>query len=115
MSRRTVDSRGVRRRLWTRRESLEPAHEALDLCHGYPAGAADVYGTQLPVPHECVHRCAADAEDLRGLFGSKEETVGGHDVSERLRITHVDPSRLSRALSMVVREGQGVRTLFFSS
>jgi hypothetical protein len=93
-----VDSRGVRRRLWTRRGSLEPAHVALDLGLGYPAAAADMYGTQLPALHERVHRRATDAEDLRGLFGGEEEPIGGHDVPKRLRITHVDLSQISRAM-----------------
>ena len=79
-------------------ESLEPAHVALELCLGDPAAAADVYGTQLPALHERVHRRATDAEDLRGLLGREEEPIGGHDVPKRLRITHVDLSRISRAL-----------------
>jgi hypothetical protein len=96
--RRAVDSRGVRRGLWTRWESLEPAHVALDLFLGDPAAAADVHGTQLPALHERVHRRATDAEDLRGLFGSEEKASGSGDVPKRLRITHVDLSWISRAL-----------------
>jgi hypothetical protein len=97
MSRRAVDSRGVRRRLGTRWERLEPVHVALNLCLGYPTAAADVHGTQLPALHECVDRRATDAEDVRGLLGREEESIGGHDVPKRLRITHVGLSRIDRA------------------
>jgi hypothetical protein len=96
--RRAVDSRGVRRRLWRRRGSLQLTHVALELCLGDAAAAADVDGTQIPALHEGVHSRATDAEDLRGLFGREEEPIGGRDVSERLRITHVDLSQISRAL-----------------
>jgi hypothetical protein len=88
---------GVRRGLWTRWESLEPAHVALDLCLGDPAAAADVHGMQLSALHERVHRGATDAEGLRSLFGSEEEPIRGHGVPKRLQITHVDLSRISRA------------------
>ena len=77
-----------------RGESLEPVHVALDLCLRYPAAAADVHGTQLPALHERVHRRAADAEDPRGLFGSQQKPIGGQDVAEGLRITHVGISRI---------------------
>jgi hypothetical protein len=100
--RRAVDSRGVRRRLWTKWQSLEPVDEALDLCLGDPAAAPDVYGTQLPSLHERVDRRATNPEDLRGFLGSEEEPIGVHDVPKRLRITHVVLSRLSRA---VLRDG----------
>ncbi len=100
--RHAVDSRGVRRRMWTRGESLEPAHVALYLRLGYPAAAADVYGTQIPALHERVHRRATDAENLSGLFGREEEPIRGHGVPKRLQITHVDISRISRAF---VRDG----------
>ena len=77
-------------------------HVALDLCLAYSAAAADVYGTQLSALHERVHRRATNAEDLRDLFGREKEPIGGNDVPKRLRITHVDLSRISRAL---LREG----------
>jgi hypothetical protein len=95
MSRRTVDSRGVRRRKWTGRGSLKLADVAVELCLRDPAAAADVYGTQIPALHERVHRRATDAEDVRRVFGSEKKPSGGHDGPERLRITHVDISRIS--------------------
>ena len=75
--------------------SIEPADVAVELCLGDPAAAANVHGTQIPALHERVHRRAADAEDLRRLLGREEKPTGGHDVAERLRITHVDISRFS--------------------
>lgn len=94
--------------MWTSRGSLEPADVAVELCLRNPAAAADVYGTQIPALHERVHRRTADAEDPRGLFGREEETVGGHEVQKRLRIIHIDLSRISRVpsggLSTTVRE-----------
>ena len=54
--------------MWTGRGSLEPADEAVELGLRDSAAAADVYGTQIPALHERVHRRAADAEDLRGLY-----------------------------------------------
>ncbi|SFL71697.1 hypothetical protein SAMN04488085_11626 [Geodermatophilus ruber] len=98
MSRRTVDSRGVRRRLWTGRGSLKPADVAVELCLRDPATAADVYGTQIPALHQRVHRCAADPEDLRRFLWREEKPTGGHDVPKRLRITHVGLSRFGRGL-----------------
>jgi hypothetical protein len=92
-----VDSRGVRRRMWTGRGSLKLADVAVELCPRDPTAAADVYGTQIAALHERVHRRAADPEDLRRLLGGEEEPTGGHDVAERLRITHVGLSRIDRA------------------
>jgi hypothetical protein len=80
--------------MWTEWGSLEPANVAVELCLGDPAAAADVHGAQLPALHERVHRRATDAEHLRRLLGREEKPTGGHDVAERLRITHVDLSRL---------------------
>src|SRR4051794_19372632 len=109
MGRRAVDSRGVRRRLWTGWESLEPAHVALDLRLGYPAAPADVYRAQLPALHERVNRRATDTQDLRCLFGREKQTVAGHDRPERLRINHVDLSRISRVLRGGCRTTMGER------
>src|SRR4051794_29194208 len=92
-----------------RRQSLEPAHVALNLCLGYPTAAADVHGTQLPALHECVDRRATDAEDVRGLLGGEEESIGGHDVPKRLRIIHIDISRISRVLREDLRTTVGER------
>jgi hypothetical protein len=84
--------------MWTRRGSLKLADVAVELCLRNPAAAADVHGMQIPTLHQRVHRRATDAEDLRRLLGREKEPIGGHDVPERLRITHVDLSRISRAL-----------------
>ena len=84
--------------MWKERLSLEPANVALELDPGYPAAATDVYGPQITTLHERVHRRATDPEDFRGLFGSEEEPIGGHDLPKRLLITHVGLSRISRAM-----------------
>jgi hypothetical protein len=102
-----VDSRGVRRRMWTGRGGLEPADVAVELCLGDPAAAADVDGAQIPALHKRVHRGAADAEDLRRLLGREEKPTGGHDVSEWLRITHVEISRISCCLWWLPYDGGG--------
>jgi hypothetical protein len=93
-----VESRGIRRRLWTALGTFKPVHVSLEFGAGESAAAADVYATQPSALHERVHRRAADTEDLRGLRGREEEPIGGQDVRKRLRITHVDISRISRAL-----------------
>jgi hypothetical protein len=82
--------------MWTGRGSLKPADVAVELCPRDPTAATDVYGTQSPALHERVHRRAADPEDLRRLLGREEKPTGGHDVAERLRITHVNLPDQSR-------------------
>jgi hypothetical protein len=93
--------------MWTGRGSLKPADVAVELCLRDPAAAADVYGTQIPALHERVHRRAADAEDLRRLLGREEKPTGGHDVAERLRITHAEISWISCCLWRLLYDGGG--------
>ena len=84
-----VDSRGARRGKRNGTSHLEASDVAFEFGSGEAAAAADVDGAQLAGLHEGVDGRPADAEDVRSLLGRQQEGLGGSDVAERLRITHV--------------------------